>query len=91
MEELPLETSCDCDDNVINTVQVSVEEYEQLTESLNWHAAILAVLLEEAGGAVEVKREDLADIKLTEARAAISYIEETDKYLIERVVTEDES
>jgi hypothetical protein len=68
--------------------EISSEQYQELMTSLNWHAAILAVLLEEAGGAVEVSAEDLEKINVVTARVRITRQDETNTYLIERQVAE---
>jgi hypothetical protein len=65
--------------------EISSEEELSLRENLDWHAAILAVLLEEAGGAVEISAEDLNGISLASAQATVSYDPERDVYTIERV------
>lgn len=65
--------------------EMSSELLEELTLSLNWHAAILAVLLEEAGGVVEVKAEDIEKIDVARAKVQISFDEENNMYTIERL------
>jgi hypothetical protein len=77
MEQLPSETSS--------------EYVAEIEHSLNWHAAILAVLLQEAGGVVEVKAEDLEKIKLSEAKASVVYNEDRNVYIIEGLYTEDDA
>lgn len=62
-----------------------VDEELTLRQNLDWHAAILAVLLEEAGGAVVIHEDDLRAIELSTAQATISYDEEHRTYMIERV------
>lgn len=81
MEELPSETFSD----------ENLKEYiTTLEENLNWHAAILAVLLQEAGGVVEVDAEELRRINLSKAQAAISFDPENNTYKVEGLYTEDE-
>lgn len=69
----------------------TAEYVKELQESLNWHAAILTVLLAEAGGVVEVEAKDLEGIQLEKAKAQVSYDEERNAYIIEGLYTEDES
>ena len=88
MEESPLETCSECEPEEPIYTQTQINEIET---SVNWHEAILAVLLQEAGGAVEVKKEDLLSIDLVKAQASITYNEEKDTFLIEAVIVEDES
>lgn len=61
-----------------------------MQESLNWHAAILTVLLQEAGGVVEVEAKDLEGIQLNRAKAQVTYDGERDVYTIEGLYTEDD-
>lgn len=68
----------------------SVQYVQELQESLNWHAAILTVLLQEAGGVVEVEAKDLEGIQLDRAKASVSYDEERKVYTIEGLYTEDD-
>jgi hypothetical protein len=82
MEPSPSETSSD-------NVEVSAEVLAELQQSLDWHAAILAVLLQEAGGVVEVKADDLTGINLAQARASISYDDERKVYIIEGLYTDE--
>lgn len=62
------------------------EQIAFLNDMLNWHAALLAVLLEEAGGVVEVKSEDLYAIDLASAKATITQDEDRGVFIIERMV-----
>lgn len=94
MEPSHSETSSD--EDTIKPVEEEETVYtngyvKELQESLNWHAAILTVLLQEAGGVVEVEAKDLEGIRLDRARAQVSYDEERKVYTIEGLYTEDES
>ncbi len=72
--------------------EVYSEEYvESLRENLNWSTAILTVLLQEAGGAVEVSREDIEGIDLNRASASVKYDEAREMYIIEGNYEPDES
>lgn len=73
------------------TVAYTAEQIKELQDSLNWHAAILTVLLLEAGGVVEVDAKELGKIDLNKAKARISYDEEREVYTIEGLYVEDES
>ena len=59
-------------------------------ESLNWTSAILAVLLQEAGGAVVVSKADLEGIKLKKEMARIIQNDD-DTYTIEAILDEEET
>lgn len=87
MEHSHSETSSD--EEVLTITRRELEEVTQnirlLSDNLNWHAAILAVLLEEAGGVVQLKRDDLDGIDLATAKATIAYDEATETYTIERL------
>jgi len=71
---------------------VYTNEYvQELQDSLNWHAAIMTVLLAEAGGVVELSGKELNAIQLDRAKAQVSYDEDRDVYIIEGLYVEDES
>ena len=76
---------------VVEGDEVSNDEIETLRQSLDWHAAILTVLLLEAGGVVEVDAKELEKIDLNRAQARISFDEERNVYIIEGLYVEDES
>jgi len=63
--------------------------HEQVVESLNWHAAILAVLLQEAGGIVEIRKDELTGIQLDKAKVSITYDKERKVYVIEGLYTDE--
>lgn len=68
--------------------KTSEEQIAFLNDMLNWHAALLAVLLEEAGGVVEVKGEDLYAIDLATAKATITHDQDRNVFIIERKTTD---
>lgn len=72
-------------------IEVPVEEFKHLRESLDWHAALLTVLLLEAGGVVEVDAKELEKIDLNRAQARISLDEERNVFIVEGLYVEDES
>lgn len=63
---------------------------DELMEMLKWNAAIVAVLLEQAGGVAEVEREDLERIDLSKVNATVEYNQEKDIYVIKGVYDDDE-
>lgn len=69
----------------------SEEEYQTLVRDKEWLAAINAVLLQEAGGVVEITKEALKSIDLTRTQFEIRYNEESETYTIEGVFNELES
>lgn len=58
---------------------------DELMEMLKWNAAIVTVLLEQAGGVAEVSAEDLQRIDLSKANATVEYDSERDVYVIKGV------
>jgi len=73
MEVSPLETS-------------SADKYvAELEDMLKWNVAILTVLLQEAGGLVEISRETLEGINVGQAKTQVSFDSAKQVYLIEGV------
>lgn len=80
MTELPLETSS----------EHTEKEYQELLQMLKWSNAVLSVLLEEAGGVVEIDKEVLHGIDLNKVVAGLYLDEERNVYVVEGVY-EDEA
>lgn len=66
------------------------EHRDQIMEMLKWNTAIVSVLLQEAGGLVEIPKETLEGIDLTKTQTLVTPDEERGVYIIEGVF-EDES
>lgn len=81
-EESPSETSSE-----IEGLQARIAE---LYEMLRWNVGILTVLLQEAGGLVEIDKATLEGIDVMKVRTVVSYDEEKEIYKVEGVF-EDES
>ena len=62
----------------------------ELYEMLRWNVGILTVLLQEAGGLVEIDKPTLEGIDVSKARTVVSYDEDREVYIVEGVF-EDES
>ena len=60
-----------------------VDENEKLAESLRWNSAILSVLLQEAGGVVEIAKETLLGITWEQVNATVRLDEERDVYIVD--------
>jgi len=63
----------------------SDEYVDQLVENLKWSTAIVAVLLQEAGGLVEIKQEVLEGINLNIARTTVLFDEDRKVYVIKGI------
>jgi hypothetical protein len=66
----------------------SDEFVDALIEEKKWLSAINAVLLQEAGGLVEIDKKTLLSIDLNNTAIKITYNEETETYTVEGVFNE---
>lgn len=82
MEPSPSETSSESVDLEKENLKLHNDE---LMEMLKWNAAIVTVLLEQAGGVAEVSAEDLQRIDLSKANATVEYDSARDVYVIKGV------
>jgi len=78
MEESPSET-------------YSAEYVQEVEHMLKWNTALVYVLLAEAGGLVEIKREVLEGVNVNDVKTQVSYDDSKGVYVIEGVYAEDES
>lgn len=72
-----METSCE------EELAASKQYAQELFNQLSLNAAILVVLLDQAGGMAEVTKEELESIDVTKANARLYYDEEREVYVIE--------
>jgi len=63
---------------------------DELMENLRWSMAITAVLLQEAGGLVEIKQKVLEGINLNTVQTKVLFDEDRKVYIIEGVYDESE-
>jgi hypothetical protein len=67
----------------------SIEYVHELQNMLNWNAAIVYILLAEAGGLVEVKREVLEAVDVASVNTQVSFDQNKDVYVIEGVYKDE--
>lgn len=60
-----------------------LEELQGKREALKWSNAVLAVLLQQAGGVVELTKEDLESIDLNKLTITATYVAARDIYVVE--------
>lgn len=81
MEESHSETSSE--------LEQVIAHRDEVMNMLKWNAAIVAILLEQAGGVAEVTREDLERVDLSKVNATVEYDQERDMYVIKGVYDDD--
>lgn len=62
---------------------------DELMDMLKWNAAIVAILLEQAGGVAEVTRADLERVDLSKVNATVEYDQKRDMYVIKGVYDDE--
>ena len=72
------------------TVEQLMEYNDQLFDRLKWMVAINTVLLQEAGGLVEIDQSVLESINVMAARTEVTLDQERGVYIIEGIFEEDE-
>jgi hypothetical protein len=96
MEELPSEMSFDetVVEGEVDVKQLIAELEEnrkysaELLDMLKWNVGILTVVLQEAGGMIEVDQQELESIDLSKTRTEISFDEERNVYIVKGIFNE---
>jgi hypothetical protein len=73
-----------------NEMAQLIAHRDEIMDMLKWNAAVMAILLEQAGGVAEVTRQELESVDLAKVNATVEYDAQRDIYVIRGVYEEDE-